>query len=54
MLGNVMGQEDLRYFEARWQTEIDAANRARSETARRIHLQLAKSYAQMLADTKTA
>lgn len=50
MLGNVMDPEDRLYFEARWQAEIHAANRAQSDVARRVHLKLAKAYAQLLAD----
>ena len=52
MLGNVMDPEDFRYFEARWHTEIAAANRAQSEVVERVHLQLSGAYARMLAEAR--
>lgn len=47
--GRVMSKQDKEYFLARSAAEREAAERATSEEARRVHLQLAERYEEQMA-----
>ena len=50
-VGNMLDQDSLDYFRRRERAERAAAKHAASEAARRVHQELAQSYAEMMLGT---